>query len=161
MNKAEVISAFVTSFQELASTMLGCNEIERGELELTKAAGPDAQDGELTGIISFSGSDRGTLAVVFPEKTALKIVGAFMGMEMTEVDDDVTDALGEIVNIISGAAKTKLPTADGEPLQLGLPTVIVGKGYTIKSQRMMQWIKVPISCELGDLCLRITFESFS
>ena len=64
--------------------------------------------GVITGIIGLSGDFKGTIAVSFSEKLILFIVSTMFGEEMTEINDDISDAVGEISNMISGHVTNKL-----------------------------------------------------
>ena len=156
MKQSEIITPFVESVQELCTTMLGCENLERGKIGIV---GSQNDETELTAIIGMSGPDRATIALTFPEKTALKMVSSFMGMEMTEMDDDVADAVAEIVNIISGGAKSRLPSSDGQTFELGLPTVVQGKNYLIQSPPDAAWLDIPFSSDVGAFHIQVSFES--
>ena len=53
----------------------------------------------LTSMIGLGGGIRGLLAIHCPSSVATAITGAFLGMEVENVDDDVKDAIGEIAKI--------------------------------------------------------------
>jgi chemotaxis protein CheX len=55
-----------------------------------------------------------------------------LGADVGESDDQVTDAMGEICNMIAGNFKNKLAGADGRCM-LSVPTVIRGEEYTCRS----------------------------
>ncbi|GBC60052.1 chemotaxis protein CheX [Desulfonema ishimotonii] len=87
--------------------------------------------GDVSGVIGLTGDLNGTLSVSFPEKSILAIVSNMFAEEMTEVDEEIRDAVGEITNMISGQARQELEDADVS-LDSAIPTVISGKGHTIK-----------------------------
>lgn len=61
--------------------------------------------GNLTIAIGVTGDLSGDILYVFPKDTMLQMVKIMSGgMEVNEVDDFVTSAIGEISNIISGKA---------------------------------------------------------
>lgn len=76
-------------------------------------------------VIGVTGDLTGEILYRFPKETALEMVKIMCGMEIEEIDDFVTSAMGEIANIISGNAMTGLSeqniTCDIKP-----PRVIVG-----------------------------------
>ena len=51
-------------------------------------------------------------------------------MEVKELDDDVNDAMGEIVNMISGSFKQHL-SKSGLDVLLSTPSVVYGKEYIL------------------------------
>ena len=58
--------------------------------------------------IGLTGDVVGDVVYSFPKSTALEMVKIMCGMEIGDVDEFVTSALGEIANIISGNAATDL-----------------------------------------------------
>lgn len=156
MKQTEIINPFVESVQDLFTTMLDCDNLERGNISI---AGNQDNDTEISAFIGLSGPDRGTIVLAFPEETAFKMVGSFMDMEITEMNAEVADAIAEIVNIVSGGAKSRLPTADGKTFELGLPTVVKGKSYKIQSPAEAAWLDIPFDSDVGAFHLLVSFES--
>lgn len=153
--KVEYINPFIESVYDLFSTMLGCRA-QRGSVAL---ATPGGASREITALIGLSGRARGTIALSFPEPTALAMVGRLLGMEMETVDETISDALGEMVNIVAGGAKAKFTTENGEtPIDLSLPNVVWGNNYHVDYPSQTTWLEVPFSSELGSFNMRVTFE---
>lgn len=153
--KVEYINPFIESVFELFSTMLGA-EARRGEVNVSRGAGNPR---EITGLIGLSGHARGTVALSFPSATALAMCGRLLGMETQVVDETVSDAVAELVNIVAGAAKAKLNVANGgAPIDLSLPTVVRGSSYSVDYPSKAVWLEVPFTSDLGPFSLRVTFE---
>ncbi len=153
--KVEYINPFIESVYDLFSTMLGC-QAKRGDIALAKPGGALQ---EITALIGLSGRARGTVALSFPEPTALAMVGRLLGVEMDTVDETIADALGEMVNIVAGGAKAKLANENGgSPIDLSLPNVIQGSNYCVDYPSHTTWLDVPFSSELGSFSLRVTFQ---
>ena len=55
-----------------------------------------------------------------------------LGMEVTEIDADVHDALGEIANMIAGSFKHHFSNG-GSDVKLSTPSVLNGKEYVISA----------------------------
>ena len=157
MKQSDIIAPFVKSAQELFKTMLSCEDLQRGKVGFAEKK--TNAEPELTGIVGLSGPDRGTIVISFPHSTALAMVSAFMGMQVTEIDADVADAVSEMVNIISGGAKPNLPHTPEEPFELGLPTVVNGQDYMIQAPSDVKWLEIPFSSDMGAFSIRVTFES--
>ena len=100
--KAEHINPFVESSVNVFETMLGCKP-ERGEIRIADTNGGDRHD--VTALIGLTGTAKGMVEVSFPGQTAVAISNRLAGTDCGEVDDSVTDALGEVVNMIAGGAK--------------------------------------------------------
>jgi chemotaxis protein CheX len=81
----------------------------------------------LTAVIGLAGALSGGYTVVVNEETAKQIASAMLGIEISELDNDVYDALGEITNILAGAWKSKIAALHAACL----PTVVTGTHYDI------------------------------
>lgn len=88
-------------------------------------------NGDVSGVIGLTGDASGSLSVSFPEKAILVIVSNMFGEKMTDVDDEIRDAVGEITNMISGQARQELEGI-GMSLESAIPTVVSGRDHTIK-----------------------------
>ena len=82
------------------------------------------------------------------------ISSAMLGMEYTEVGEDVLDAIAEMGNMIIGGFKTVAEDHLG-PLGLSIPTVIYGLSFSARSAGKEKWIVVPFRCSGDTLELRI------
>jgi len=58
------------------------------------------------------------------------VVSNMLGEEITDLNADIQDAVGEITNMISGAARKNLE-AKGFNITAAIPTVVFGKGHSI------------------------------
>lgn len=153
--RAEFINPFIESVYDLFKTMLGC-EARRGEISLARSV---SSGHEVIALIGLSGIVRGTVALAFPARTALHMVNRLLGVETIGVNDEVLDAVAELVNIVAGGAKAKLNGETGTPISLSLPTVVQGKDYTVEYPSYAKWLDVPFTSELGPFTLRVIFES--
>ncbi len=152
--KAEYVNPFVESVYELFVSMLNANA-RKGEVTLSTN---NVKPRQLTALIGFSGPVRGMVAMSFPVNTALAMVSRLLGTQVLVVDDTVSDAVGEFVNIVSGAAKAKF-SGDGPPIDLSLPTVVRGSGYVVDYPSRARWLEVHFDSDLGPFSLQITFET--
>lgn len=151
--KLEYINPFIDSVDNLFSTMLNC-KVTRGDIGVSKKIEAPY---EITALIGLSGEAKGTVALSFPASTALNMVTKMLMIESEEVDATVIDGVGEIVNIVAGSAKSKFVKADGKPIDLSLPNVILGDDYKIEYPTDTVWIEVPFKSDLGPFNLRVTF----
>jgi len=125
--KAEYINPFIESTLSVFNTMIGM-EPKKGELYLKK---DDEPSFDISGVIGLAGQAVGSVVISLPEKLALKIVSKFLGEEKKQVDDDVVDAVGELINMVAGSTK-KVFSEKGLRFKISIPNVIVGKGHKIK-----------------------------
>lgn len=112
--------------------------------------------GDVSGIIGLTGSATGSMALSFSQEAILKIVSNMLGEEITEVNGDITDAVGEITNMVSGASRKELE-AIGMTITSAIPTVIAGKGHAIKHVLGGPSLIIPFETENGpfvvDVCI--------
>ena len=155
--KVEYINPFIESVHELFETMLSSN-VKKGDVGLATS---EKNPRDIMSIIGLSGTARGTVALAFPVNTALNMASKLLGMEVKVMDDTVSDAVAELVNIVAGGAKAKFKISNDEnhmPIQLSLPTVVRGNSFSVDYPSKSVWLEVPFTSDLGDFNLRVTFE---
>jgi len=151
--KVEYINPFIEAVYDLFGTMLNA-KATRGEVGV---AGEKGNARDMMALIGLSGPARGMVALSFPVQTALNMVNQLLGTETKVVDDSVSDAIAELVNIVAGGAKAKFPVS-GAPIDLSLPTVVRGDNYDVDYPSESVWLEVPFDSDLGSFVLRVTFE---
>jgi chemotaxis protein CheX len=114
--------------------------------------------GDVSGVVGLSGEANGTISVTFSRKCILTIVSRMFGEEVSEITDEVKDAVGEILNIVSGNGRQKLQGL-GKNLKGGIPTVITGKNHVISHVTSKPIIAVPFSTENGDFTFEVCFDN--
>jgi len=114
--------------------------------------------GDVSGVIGLTGAARGSLALSFSEPCILKVVSNMLGEEQASINGDVKDAVGELTNMVSGAARKKLE-AEGLSVTAAIPTVVSGGGHSIRHVLGGPSIIIPFETESGpffvDVCLTI------
>jgi chemotaxis protein CheX len=146
------INPFIEAVDSVFTTMLQVKPKRVG----VKVSNGEAKGTVLTSLIGLSGQVSGVVALRFPPGTALKLAGRMLGSEITEINDEVTDAISEMVNMVAGSAKAKLD--HDPPLELGLPTVVEGTGYKLKYPTRSVWLEVPFNSEAGDFSMEVTYN---
>ena len=121
---------------------------DRGEYMVVYEAG-----GQIMGTILED--YRGSVVVSFPKVAALKIVSRMTGVETKVFDDDVTDAVGELVNIIAGNAKEGLQQFR---IEISLPSVVKGPQHTIAWMVGVPVIAIPLASEFGTIYLFVSMR---
>jgi chemotaxis protein CheX len=84
----------------------------------------------ITAMVGLAGAYNGMVSLHTPHSLALSFTSRMLGMEVTEVNEDVNDALGEIANMLAGSFKQHLTRA-GNDVRLSTPSVVNGKEYVI------------------------------
>ena len=112
--------------------------------------------GDISGIIGLTGSVKGSLALSFSEACILRIVSNMLGEEITTMNHDINDAVGEITNMVSGVAR-KILESGGLNITAAIPTVVAGKNHSILHVMGGPSIIIPFSIDagpfVGDICL--------
>jgi chemotaxis protein CheX len=145
--KVEYINPFVTSTTHVFSTMLNC-DLVRGEISLKKQASPEHQ---VSGIIGLSGRAHGVVVLSLNREAAISAAAALLGERPSEVNAEVKDAVGELVNIIAGGAKAQLAELE---MSVTIPTVITGK-FCIDFPSGTPAIVIPFSSMWGPLTIEV------
>lgn len=118
-------------------------------------AADESIDFNIMGILSIvSKQFEGSISLCFPEKVFLAICSNMLGEPYEEINDEVQDAAGEILNIIFGMSKAKLNNEYGYVIEKAIPTVIKGDSIKIK-QTLGPTIILPFQCEAGSFHLEI------
>lgn len=150
--KVEHINPFISATMETFRSMVR-TEVTPGKIILVKS-GKTLFD--ISGIIGLSGGARGTISLSFPKLTALKTVSGFIGEKVVTMDDTVKDAIGELANIVAGAAKKDLAQYK---ISISLPTVIIGDGHEVQGGKDVIPLAVPFESALGTFNLLVSFKS--
>ena len=66
------------------------------------------------------------------------------------------DAVGELVNMISGAAKAKF---EGKNVSISCPSVVIGKGHKVAQPSDAVCITIPFDCPAGQFSVEIAIKS--
>jgi chemotaxis protein CheX len=114
---------------------------------------------DISGVIGLTGDIRGVVAISMKKELACKMTGKLTGKVYTVLEDDVTDAIGEIVNIISGNAKQGLEKMF--QLVISVPTVVHGEEHSITWPRdQTNILSIPFKIfENEQFTLSISFET--
>jgi chemotaxis protein CheX len=129
---------------------------QTGKISLKKSGEP--LKGDVSGIIGIvSEAFNGCVVISFPESTFLKIMSGMLGEELTEMNQELTDGAGEIVNIIFGQAKVVL-NERGFGINMALPQVISGKGHSLSALSKGPIILVPFTSTAGDFFIEISLS---
>ena len=113
--------------------------------------------GDVSGIIGLAGDVKGSISVSFSEACILNIVSNMFKEKITELNDEVKDAAGELSNMISGQARQKLELI-GRNLQAAIPIVIMGKDHSISHITKDKIIAIPFMTDGGDFTIEVSFE---
>ncbi len=146
--KAEHINPFVSALVTTFRTMLSC-EARRGSLAVKQ----DSRAAhEVSGVIGLSGNAAGTVVVSFSTEVAIKAASTMLMTEATKIDDDVLDAVGELTNMVAGAAKAQLEEYN---LMVSLPSVITGSAHEVHFPSEVTPIGISFDTDWGPVSLEV------
>jgi chemotaxis protein CheX len=146
--KAEYINPFLSSAISVFNTMLG-TKLTRGEPFLMNGTQPKH---EVSGIIGLSGQAKGMVVLSLCREAAINAAGVMLGETPTEINADVSDAVGELTNMIAGAAKAQLEHLN---MSVSLPSVITGKSHCIEFPKNTMPICIPFDCVWGQVAVEV------
>jgi chemotaxis protein CheX len=146
------INPFIEAVDSVFSTMLQVQPKRNG----VKVSNEQSKDPSITSLVGMSGQVSGVVALRFPPETALVLAGRMLGSELRELNEEVTDAISELVNMVAGSAKAKFEF--DPPLELGLPTVVEGAGYKLKYPSKSVWLEVAFTSDAGQFSMEVTYN---
>ena len=93
------------------------------------------EKGEIAGMVGMVAPPlKGTLIISFNKESIFQIMENMLGEKHTEINKDVSDAVGELTNMIYGTAKTALNQM-GYNFEMAIPSVIRGEFVLSKSSK--------------------------
>jgi chemotaxis protein CheX len=149
--RVEYINSFISSLDRTFQTMLEC-KVTRGQPVLKDDVSPKF---DVSGVIGLSGKAVGTVVLSFSKEVALQAASHLLMCEHTELDADVVDAVGELTNVVAGAAKSQLAEYE---LMASLPNVITGRNHEVRFPSDVTPICVPFTTKWGALALEVGFS---
>ncbi len=144
------VKAFVTSIQNVFSTMM--------QLKVTikepyvKQGGPES---DISAIIGMSGDVVGSVVLSFPLGTAQNCVSLLSGEKLDPTSPDFADAIGEIVNMVSGGAKAMFT---GRKVSISCPSVVMGGKHSLARMTDQPTIVIPCTTDCGDVNIEISIK---
>jgi CheY-specific phosphatase CheX len=120
--------------------------------------------GDISSVIGVAGENgEGTIALSFSSKLASILVSRLLGIDEGDLaDEDCVDGIGEIVNMISGKAKTVLSEGATSPYKLSLPSIIKGANHEITHRpKGAPFLLLEFEAEGETFRLQMTFKHFN
>ena len=151
---ASLINPFINATMNVLETMAFIKS-NAGKPYLKK---DDVAKGDVTGILGLTGVANGTIAVTFEENAILKIVSNMFGEDMTSLNHEVADAVGEITNMISGQARRELEGL-GRIFEAAIPSVVTGKNHEIAHYTDGPVIAIPFKIDGGSFTIEVCLGS--
>lgn len=144
------INPFLSAVQNVFETMIKVPyKLGKPTLKIDNTASY-----EVSGIIGITGDVNGCVVVSFPLKIALQLASALIDENLTEVDADCTDAIGEIANMVVGDAKRNFPESN---TTVSVPSVVVGK-HRIAFPKGVPIVSIPCETDLDPFSIDVALK---
>ncbi len=143
------ITPFVGSISNVFETMLQL-PVTVGSPSI-KSQGTPSHD--VSGIIGMTGDVEGTVVLSFPTATAERAVSLFTGTELASTHEDFADAIGELVNMVSGGAKAQFK---GKSVGISTPSVIIGSEHSVFGRKDMTTVVIPCTSDIGEFSVEVS-----
>ncbi|MCD6527299.1 MAG: chemotaxis protein CheX [Desulfuromonas sp.] len=108
----------------------------------------------VSGMVGLAGNCKGMMAIHAPEEVAMAITGRFLGLEVDSVDEDVTDAFGELANMLAGNIKMVLDES-GKDITLSVPSYVFGADYHVECIADSNWVVIPFESDDGEFLVEL------
>jgi len=136
--------------REVFELMLGC--------KLTLPQGPSPENLDVTSMVGLAGKLCGVLSVRCDGKAAALMASKMLGIDVDKVGPEITDALGEVANMVAGNFKNKI-SGMGDSCMLSPPTVITGSDYDMRSLADSPAVELHLLFEAMPLTISLQIHS--
>jgi len=143
MNEDQLTKSLIKDVQDVFITMVGVEDLMHLPLQIDVTTHFKEC---LTAMVGLAGTYNGLVSVHIPWPLAISFTSLMLGMEVTEIDADVNDAMGEIANMIAGSFKQHL-SRGGSDIQLSTPSVVNGADYNVSSGNNLENITIKFSTD--------------
>lgn len=132
-------------------------EIMLGSRVKPVAQGEPPLSAEFTAMIGLAGALCGILTVCCSAKSAGQMATKMLG-DAASSENEVSDALGEVCNMVAGNFKNKLAGTD-ERCMLSVPSVIRGQEYSLQSMADGGSVETVVLFENAPVVVRLQLQS--
>ena len=113
---------------------------------------------DIAGLIGLtSTSFNGSIALCFRKQTFLNIMEAMLGEAFEEINEDVEDGAGELLNIIFGHAK-RILNDKGYAIEKAIPSIISGDNINVQHLGKLPSVIVPFNSDAGVFYIEIALD---
>ena len=143
MTEDQLVKSLIKDVQDVFINMVGVEDMMHLPIQIDVTT---HFKGCLTAMVGLAGIYNGLVSVHIPCQLAVSYTSLMLGMEVTEIDDDVNDAMGEIANMIAGSFKQHL-SKGGSDIQLSTPSIINGADYVVSSGNNLENITLKFATD--------------
>lgn len=99
---------------------------------------------DVSAIVSYSGDVRGSVVLGLSMQASIDLGSRLAGTPLEVGSPDLTDAIGEVINIIAGGAKSRL---NAGAISMTCPSIIHAPGHIVRSPGTVGCVCIP--CKSG------------
>jgi len=147
---ARYINPFLKAVKNVFDTMINV-PFTLGKPSLKRDKVPSY---EISGIIGITGEVSGCVVVSLSKGIALQLASALLDEQIKDVNDDCTDAIGEIANMVAGDAKKDFPKGN---TSISVPTVVIGT-HQVAYPTSIPIISIPCVTSGGELTIDVALK---
>lgn len=136
--------------REIFDTMIMLDVNEQPSLPVLVSNFTDS----VSGMVGLAGSCRGMIAIHAPMDVAMSITARFLGLSVDSFNDDVTDAFGELANMLAGGIKMMLDES-GSNITLSVPSYVYGADYHVDCIAESNWVVIPFDSDDGEFLVEL------
>jgi chemotaxis protein CheX len=100
---------------------------------------------------------KGSLSITFDGALALATMKGMVGEAPDEVNEEITDLVGEITNMVTGGAK-RLLSEKGIEFDMATPIVVSGKDHSIHHKSKGPVVVIALKGEQGKAYIEFSFD---
>jgi chemotaxis protein CheX len=154
MTEEQLIKSLIKDVQDVFVNMVGVEDLMHLPIQIDMTT--HFQEC-LTAMVGLAGTYNGLVSVHLPWQLAISFTSLMLGMEVTEIDDDVNDAMGEIANMVAGSFKQHL-SKGGSDIHLSTPSVVNGADYFVSTGHSIENITLKFATDEEWFMVAITIE---
>ncbi len=152
--KAEYLNSVVNAVVSVISQALGEQAVKEG----VYVKKDDNNGNHLSAVIEVGGEHKGAFIIALSEDDAKKMASVLLMEDKYFLDSHVMDAIGEVINMISGSAKAAL-VEQGLTFRLTPPVFVLGKGTKLfKTVSYVPYVGVSFTSNVGDFNVEVSLK---
>lgn len=150
----EFINPFLTSLMNVLETM-AMTKLVPSKPSVKKE---QTARGDVSGLIGMVGPQtKGSLSITFEASLALSIMEKMLGERPDSINEEVTDMVGEITNMVTGGAKNILGEK-GYEFDMATPMIVSGEDHTINHKCEASTLIIPFDSDHGKAYIEVSFD---
>lgn len=159
ITEAHIVDAVIASCAEIIEMMLPMalsDKMQQRPLPLSHNL-KDYND-EIIVSIGLTGDYSGTMSLYLSLELSLKMASWMMEEDYQEFNSEVSESVGEVLNMISGGVKNRLSTEEHDVFDISLPITISGRDKHIFHGKDKTPVIIPIDTDKGAFVVSLVLE---